>query len=703
MKKTLLIICMLLHQLVIAGPRPGSNWQLFETGRYYCTRIGAFEKGLQELEHATYKMAAKQFRSSLTCTHRFNYPAYNNYAVAAAQLKKYRQAEGLFLKSEKSGSNENTVDYNIFVCRLNQKKYPAADEYFVLLPEFIKTAHPEESANYLANSGQAEAAYPYFVSLLNDSNANVAPESFFNACLSAWAVHDTDLAITSINSAIDARPKQAKFHLQKAKMYLGMDAEVSVRAFKKTLQLEPANMEARLGYVRALLCKGDGRLALDIITHTLEEKKGKLDADWYQLMAIAYAQTGEMAKALECMDQVNKLRTPTAFDHKVMGDLCLNTDSLDKAAAHYQLALNDSFIADAKIGLAIVAFLEDRMDDAETILWNLHTEHPGYAFTSYAYYLESMVYYAKGNYPGFEMTIEKAGYTKNRESSKLLIQAMKCFSHFEYSQAEKLLKKALRLEPLNLNLQLAMGSLHYQLGEYASALQTFRKALELDPANIEIKNMTALCLAKTGAFNQSVLTMMEVLAVKPKARYYNNMAMIYAMVEVADGSEQKAYCGYYETALQYLDSAFVAGLDPVFELNRANIQLSLTDTALAKKLMQEMNHSFSINNLAVLTYLEGGFQQADQYIRKAIESCPFNVPAILSYNESIIGKQSWTGEKVHYIYLYQFLPAVLPSRHQLGYTFQMSSESPLHVDGKFIVYKDLNGKEDKTQSLVASR
>lgn len=701
MKKVLLSFVFFVTCITQLLAGPGDPWNLFATGRYHDRRVFAFEKGMEGIRNGSYSRAERQMRASLTCTHAFNYPGYNNYGVSTAHQGKHRQAEGLFLKAIGAGCSQDAAYYNVFVCRMNQEKYSAADEYFILLPEFIKNAHPEETANYLANSGQLQAAYTYFVNILNDSNATIAPGTYFNACLSAWAVHDTDRAVNSINSAIDARSQVAKYHLQKAKMYLGIDPEVSIKEFRKTVQLEPTNQDARLGWVRALVSKGEGRQALEVIEYTLKEKGMKVNPDWYQLMAIAYAQTGKMEAALACMNQVNTLRTPTAFDHKVMGDLYLNSDSLVAASYHYQQALADSFIADARMGQAIIAFLEDRINEAEAVLQSLHTEHPEYTFTSYGFYLEAMVHYVKGNYTGFEMSITQAGYTKNRESSKLLIQAMRAMSQFDFHQAERILKKALRIDSDNINLQLTMGSLQYQLGDHQAALQTFTSALQLDPTNTEIRNMIALCQSSLGMTGQAIQQMMEVLAAKPTARYYNNMAMIYAMVKVPSSDQQADYCGYFETAQIYMDSAFAAGLDPVFRLNVANLQFSLQDTAGARQKMLEIQHCFALNNAAAISFLEKDQDAALANIHQSIETCKYNTPDLIRYNEHVIRRMDYQ-EEIRFIYLYQYLPAVLPSRHQLSYSFSMDSEPPVHVDGAYIIYKDLNGvPQDHGNSLAA--
>jgi tetratricopeptide (TPR) repeat protein len=702
MKKILLTLLMLFTCLTHFASGPKDPWNLFATGRYHDRRVLAFDKGLDGLRKGNYSLAERQMRSSLRCTHPYNYPAYMNFGVSTAQQGKHRQAEGLFLKAFNAGASQDAAYYNVFVCRMNQEKYPAAVEYFVLLPEFIKNAHPEETANFLANSGQLDAAYPYYLEVLNDSNTSLAHATYFNASLSAWAVHDTALAVISINSAIAARPQVAKYHFQKAKMYLVLDPEVSIREFRKTVHLEPTNLDARLGWVRALVCKGDGRLALEVIKHTLKEKDMKVGPDWFQLMAIAYAQTGEMDKALECMNQVNTLRTPTAFDHKVMGDLYLNSDSLEAAKYHYQQALSDSFIADARMGQAIVAFLDDQISEAQIILQSLHTEHPEYNFSSYGFYLEAMIHYVNGNYTGFEMSITQAGYTKNRESSKLLIQAMRAMSQFEFHQADRILKKALRIEPDNINLQLTMGSLQYQLGDHQAALQTFTRALQLDPDNIEIKNMMALCQSGLGMTGQAIIQMMEVLAAKPTARYYNNMAMIYAMVKVPAPDQQAAYCGYFETAQVYMDSAFAAGLDTVFKLNVANLHFSLQDTGRALQMMHEMQHYFALNNAAAVNFLEKDQQAAKANINAAIEACPYNTPEVFHYNENIIRHMEYK-EEIRFVYLYQYLPAVLPSRHQLSYSFTMPSELPEHVDGAYIIIKDLHGAPQDPGNALAAR
>jgi tetratricopeptide (TPR) repeat protein len=702
MKKIYLLTVFLLSINLAHSNQPNKRWVKTQTGRYYHTRFDSFNEGVDNLENSSFKQASSLFRKSLTCTYRFNFPAYNNYAVAVAQTQNYQQAIGLLQKSLESGNDPWIVQYNLFICHLNNKKYHEAGNTFMDLPENIRREHAVESGNFLMMTGQPEIAYTYFMIALEDSTKKQTPETYFNAALSAWVVSDTTFSIILIDRAISAQPQQAVFHIQKAKMFLSIDPNVSVRSFRRALRIDGKNLECRMGLINSLLSTGKAKEALQILEPMIKDKPINLP-DIYQAIAIAWSQLADAEKALENMNKVCVLRTPTAVDHRIFGDIYLNADSISLAKIHYQLSLADSMISDTRLGLSIIAFLEDDMNEALFLIDQIKTLSPQYKFTSYGYYLESMIHYAQGNYPAFEATITKAGYGKSKEASKLLVLAMRSFSQFEFRQAEKYLDRALRIEPENLNLHLAKGSLHYQLSEYEKAISVFKNTLTIDPGNLEIKNMLALSLAGSGDTDAAIQLMTEVLSKKPKSRYFNNMAMIYAMIKVPSDKDQADYCGYFETALLYLDSAFIAGIHPVFELNRANITLSLQDTAEAKKLMIAMNHAYALNNLAVLNFLDQSFSSAAELILSSKNASGEHVPGMIEYNARIISKQTFTDNEVKYIYLYQFLPSILPSRHQISYTFSMENEKPIQSNGNYIVYIDLDGTNSDSAITLATK
>lgn len=690
MKKLVLLLFILISQQLIAKDNPISNWELYLSGKYYKLRPIAFDHGVEELLKGNYKKAAELSRKSLTCSHKFNFPAYNNYAIAQSKNKHFQQCEGLLLKSIEKGGDRSIGNYNIFINRFNQRNYADAGEYFDLLPNAILENHPIEAGNYLVNIGQLDNAYYYFQIGMANTKQRFSSGTYFNASLAAWAVHDTNFAISKINSAISEDGGIARYHIQKAKMYLGIDAGVSQNEFSKAIRLEPMNEEARLGMARACVSNGNFKKALDIIEHHIEQKNGKVSADWYQLKAVSLANLGDYEKAFEAINILKSMRaTLTAYDYKVLGDIYLNADSLESAETNYTYAMRDTFIGDVNLGLSIVSFLNDDFDKAEQILNNLHQTHPEYELSSYGYYLEAMIYYAAGRQNKFESSIEKASFGKSKESSKLLIQAMRAMSQYNYNLAKKYLKKGLALDPENINLNLAMGSLCFQNGENEEACQIFDKCLKLEPNNMEVKNMKALCLSDLNKTDEAIKLMAEVLKVKPTARYYNNMAMIYAMVKVPDVTKQGDYCGYFETAQLYLDSAFAMGLDTVFSLNTANCQLSLMDTTKAMEMFLANSNGFFLNNAAVVNFMSFNQEDAENQINKAVEAFPYKTPMNVDYNKHIINNRS-QAEPTSLIYLYQYLPSVLPSKHQLSYTFQMNSEPPVHVDGDFIVYTTLD-------------
>lgn len=708
MKK--LLTCLLLAISLGASPQPSktktnSNWIYMSSGRYHIDRYKAFEDGINMLNRQKAMKASLAFRSSLTNTYRFNYQAYNNYAASEALLDNYDQAIGLFTKSINSGGDPDIANYNIFICYLNGRDYQEALLKLEELPLYLKAQNPEAIATCYIHNDMFLEAYNYYRIFIGRDSLKVSDPSYFNASVAAWEISDTALAITYIQKALEKNSKADQYWTQLGKIYLCVDPLLAIYSFKRAASLNSENTEAQVGLGYAYISSGMGRKAAGIFEALIKNGNIK-NPDIFQALAISYNQSGQTEKSLEQMRIVATLRSLNQTDERIIGDCWLNKDSLANATIHYSNALRTGFDPDAEFGMAIIYFLQDKSETSLQSLELISQNRPDYRLSSYALFLKAMLYYTLGRYEEFSSQIDNTKFSKCKEASQLMIMAIKSMSQFQYDQAQRFLRKAIKLNPDNINLNLIQGTILFQTGQIKEAVAIFKAAHRLDPENIEIMNSLALAMAENGESEKAIQLMLAVISKNKKGRYYNNMSLI--LMHAADGkeSDKDYYCSLFETAIQYVDSAISAGASPEFSINKGNYYYLLNDTAKANEYFRQFRSPYTLNNLAIFNSHEANQSSSLDLMEEAVKLSGKNVCPIININHQLLstGYSYTNSSKLEFIYLYQIMPAILPSTHVFSYSFTMGIEKPAYNSIGYIYYNSLDEKrgEDLKFKLASS-
>ena len=697
LQKTIILLCFIPVAFVSAkskNPNP-DKWHDLSTGRYYSTRYSSFYKGLNKLNSKNYENSAKQCIKSLSGTWKYNFGAYNNYGVASGMLANYDQAIGLFKKSILAGGNEEIAKFNIFTTYMNRKKYSEAYKMIQQIPAYLQNNYPEEIGTcYILNNHYADA-YNFLKLYIQKDSTIVSDFTYYNASLASWIVMDNISAIKYIKKSIEKNSENLSSQILMGKIFLNIDPEVSITAFLKATSLAPENIECQMGLGYSYISAGEGKKAKRIFENIIKKGNSK-DPDVFQGLAIAFGQCNEEDNAFVAMEEVAKRRSLSSFDNRILGDLWLNKDSLANAFKFYTIALKDGFNPDAALGLAIYYFLKDEMNNAYNMIVAIESSSPNYKLSDYGVFLKAMIYYSKGLFDKFSEAMDNSSFGRSKESSKLMILAMKSISQFQLEEGKNYLNKAIKMEPNNLNLQLILGTVNFQLGNYIVASEIFNRAHLLDTNNLEIRNGLALALSEIGQRSSAIEIMKSVIKKDPKERYYNNMALVLTNEARKNKDTYDNVCNYYETAILYVDSALAAGASPEFAINKGNFYYELKDTVNAKKYF-DSNTPFALNNFSVMCFLDNRLTEAANFIDKAIALSKEHIcPAILNNQEVIKNGYFNSGKNMtsepQLIYLYQVMPAILPSHHLLSYSFKMKDNTPLHVDGSYILYNSLEGE-----------
>ena len=682
---------------VLGGPNPQTNtWIQFISGKYHQKRVEAFQTAYRFLGTGKYRKAAAQNRKSLSHTHKFNFASYNNYAVSVARYKRFDQAIGLLKKSIKSNGIRDYAHFNIFMVNMNAKRYVEAAKWLDSLSYSLRSSYPEPVGTCLLLNQRYHEAFAALHTYISTDSSNVDHETYYNASLAAYMIQDTIHAAEYILAATELKSNDIQYQLHKGKVFLNIDHELSLQAFKKANNLDPKNNQALIGLGYAYILNGKNKEAVKLFSNMLENGQRK-NPVVLQALAIAYGNVGENDLALGQMRELNKLREYNVMDLQIMGDLWLNQDSVVKALSYYDRSLALKYTPEASFGKAVAHFLLDEPKKCIEIMNGIESRYPGYEFSPYQSFVKAMAYYNLGLLDEYNQIMEGAAFGKNREVGNLMIKAMRAIGQYNYELANKYLNKASRLDPTNINIILIRGSLDFQFGNYESAANAFKQGLDIEPNNEELRNIYALVLSELeGRGDEAIREMEKVLAVRQSPRYLNNMSLIYSNVGTKKVKEGHFItCVYFEKAESFLDSALAAGLPLVFEVNKGNFRLSMQDTIGADYFYSKSLSQFSINNKGVVSYLQQNRSQAVSYVEQAIAaSMPFVCPIIelnLEKLNNTAGRQ-YANEAPMLIYLYQIMPAILPDKHQFSYSFSMDPEKAIHHDGDYLVYKTLDGE-----------
>ena len=272
--------------------------------------------------------------------------------------------------------------------------------------------------------------------------------------------------------------------------------------------------------------------------------------------------------------------------------------------------------------------------------------------------------------------------------------AIKSISQFQYNQAQRYLRKAIKLDPGNVNLLLIHGTVLFQIGQVKEAVAIFKNAHEIDPENVEIMNSLALAMAENGDSEKAIQLMLYVISKSKKGRYYNNMSLI--LMNAADGKQtnENYYCSLFETAIQYVDSAISAGASPEFSINKGNYYYLLKDTAKANEYFRQFRSPYTLNNMAIFNSHEENKSSSLDLIEEAVNLSGNNVCPIINNNRKLLsnGYSYLSNSKLQFIYLYQIMPAILPSTHVFSYSFAMGLEKPVYNSIGYYYYNSLDIK-----------
>jgi HemY protein len=316
------------------------------------------------------------------------------------------------------------------------------------------------------------------------------------------------------------------------------DAQVRLRLAEKGTSAHFAQAVGGLGqlyhanqfYDQALSCY---RLALDFDPKS---------AMWLYLSAAIHQQRGETASMIGFLEQTLNLSGGYAPAVLKLADTFFKAGDIPKAGAYYErrlaLAPGDPY---ALMGLARIALDSGQWDVAEARLQKAISANPQFGD---AHRLMAQVHEHKGRRAEMQTSLDRAAdCTRFRpapdpwidgleelcyDPEQLLVLGSMALAQEDIPTAvNKHFSRALKIDPDNPSVHLALGQAWLLAGEWARARQYLSRALELNPASDQAYFQLGLILQNQNFLPEAEAMMKKALVYQPNnANVLNNLGVI---------------------------------------------------------------------------------------------------------------------------------------------------------------------------------
>jgi tetratricopeptide (TPR) repeat protein len=412
------------------------------------------------------------------------YVATNRAADAEAPLK-------VIAATGDASSRFRLVDYYIA-----GKRYPEA---LASLETFENQTPAPEQMNALSKARTRKAqilhqqdrnaeAHAALDAVLAKEPTNVEALSVRAQILLAERKFDKALEAAESAVAVDGNVVEAQLTLGRLHQRLG-HVDKAIAAFNEVLRLSPTSIPAQLELSRAYLTAGRPHETLPLAQSVLARQPRNPEALLLQAQALLRA--GNVSAAERPTNALMHDYPRAAAAHLQLGDLHRQKKDNAAARAAYERALAiDPLNARALTSLAALDFLTGRGVDARARV--------------------------------------DAALTKQPESPALLMLAGGVYAQLrDYASAEKVLRKAMELEPSNPNLYGMLGAVYRDQGQIDRAIAEFDRLVAKSSKPAAVQTLIGTLLESQQRFDEAKKRYQEALHLDPNAPVAaNNLAWL---------------------------------------------------------------------------------------------------------------------------------------------------------------------------------
>lgn len=440
-------------------------------------------------------------------------------------------------------------------------------------------------------------------------------EAHYNLALALLQNKQADSAIRELRTASTLRPENLQIP-----MAIGIASNQTGRpqqaeeAFRQVLKVQPGSVRALAGLSEALLAEKRYTAVIDTLANAPDDEVLRLN------LAIAYSKNNQLDQALEILAAIVKEHPDYAQAHLNLGVLYTQQTNYRLAAAEFQQALkidpeNDAARASYIKALIVLAQLDDALPIAEENL----KRNPRDAE---ALYLLGTVQRQRGHYSEAERVLARA----------VAVQPDFYDSHYEYgfalaklgrkAEARAQLEQALRLKPDSSEARFQLAAVLRAMGLKDQADQQLKlfeesktESVGQDVAGVKVNQANQYLTS--GDVQKAIALYREAIGADPKdGRTYYDLAL--ALDRQGDiASERKAL----ETSIA-LDDKFAPSQNQYGLLCLQAGELEQAERHLKTAISLDPQYAEAQSNLGVLYGRQGKNEQAEKLFRRATEDDP---------------------------------------------------------------------------------
>ncbi len=371
----------------------------------------------------------------------------------------------------------------------------------------------------------------------------------------------------------------------KTNMFLGSfylaanEPTLAKQSWEKVLELEPNNEMATVYLAAYYYSDNKLKESLDYWNKFLQQQPES--AEGYFQLGLVQEKLGMLDEALASYKKVNELKAESKEAYLATARIYEAQKKFDLAVLEYEKYVevfpNNSSIL---LYLGKCYFEEQKYDKAEEILLKAKEIEPK---NVNLYYLLGMTYERQENVPKAIDTFETVA---KREPNHSVFARLGYYYALmqDYKNAEKNFTKAIELDPFNYEYMYLLGLNYIDSKKYEKAKETLAKSLAFNPESTKVKFYLAAVYDELGEFPKAEKLLEEIIEQEP------------------DNTKALNFLGY--------------------NYAQKNIKLEKAQEFLTKAVSIVPDDPAYLDSLAWLYYRQGKYQEAEQYMLKALNTQP---------------------------------------------------------------------------------
>jgi tetratricopeptide (TPR) repeat protein len=483
-------------------------------------------------------------------------------------------------------------------------------------------------------------------------------EAHYNLALALLRKGGRARAERELQAAIRQKPDSVSSHFALGTVLEGEQkwAEAEEQ-FRSTVKIDPHFAPGAIRLSHVLITEGKPRAAVAFLEDAITQAMPADESESLQsALGIAYAENGEMEKALATLKGLVAAQPAAANAHFELGSLYARRgQSQDEqgAVTEFREALRldkDKDMDPARIALGQVLVSQHKYSDAVSVLLEYTRHQPKDA---QGFYALGLAYQGLTKSAAAVTAFQHAVVLDPRDPAVRFNLGMLLASSGQTDAAIQQLEAAERINPAELKIHNALASLLEQSGDrerarvekvkvnalkssgeraatiaslyqeasqYLSAgnakgaAEDYRKALQLDPRDSKLHFNLSLAFDKMGDFSSERKELERTLQLDPSVAVAQNQLGLLAL---RDGRQQEAERCF--TKALAIDPKFAEAQSSLGVLYSQQGKSEEAASLFQKAIENDPKYSKAYVNLGLLMAQKGGFLEAEHQFRMAIE------------------------------------------------------------------------------------